>query len=132
VLGLLLGGLAYSIIVTGKLVFFGFTSCFYFFNSITLTSLFFFCFFYSLVALLGIRLHQPDGECFPVLHQPSYLLPILSFFLLSFYMCSSHSILGLSLPLAPSSLVSHTCLGFLLSSIPIRCPEHLSFSCQPL
>jgi len=73
------GRLAYSVIVTGNLYVFGSSSCLYFFNSIILTSyklyaFFFFCFFHSLVALLGIRLHQPDGECFPVLHQPSFLL----------------------------------------------------------
>jgi len=118
-------------------IFLVFLPVFYFFNSLTLTSyifcgFFFFFFFYSLIALLGIRLHQTDRECFPVLHQPSCLLQVLSFFLLSFHICSSHSILGLSLLLAPSSLVSHTCLGFLLSSIPIRCPDYLSSSCQPV
>ena len=50
----------------------------YFFDSITLTSytfyaLFCFFFFYSVIAHLGIRLHQPDRECFPVFHQPSCL-----------------------------------------------------------
>ena len=105
----------------------------FFFNIITLTSctfyafFFFFSFFYSLVALLGIKLHQPDRECFPLLHQPSCLLQVLSFFLISFHICSSHSILGLPLPLAPSSLVSHTCLGFLLSYNLIRCPNHPQF-----
>lgn len=73
-------------------IFLVFLPVFYFFNSITLTSyifcgFFFFFFFYSLVALLGIRLHQPDRECFPVLHQPSCFLQVLS---LSFHICSSY------------------------------------------
>ena len=101
-------------------------------TSYTFYAFSFFFFFYSRVALLGIRLHQPDRECFPVLHQPSCLLQVLSFFLISFHICSSHSILGLSLPLFPLSLVSHICLGFLLSSTLIRCPNHLSSSCQTL
>ena len=100
-------------------IFLVFLPVFYFFNSITLTSytfcgFSFFFFFHSLLPILVIRLHQPDGECFPVLHQPSCLLQVLSFFLISFHLCSSQSVLGHSLPLALSSPFSHTCLGFLL------------------
>lgn len=47
-------------------------------------------------------------------------------FLVSFWICSSHPILGLPFPLI-YSILSHTCLGFLLLSIPIRCPNHLTF-----
>ena len=46
-------------------------------------------------------------------------------FFVSFHTSSSHSILGLPLTHV-STLVPHTCQGFLLLSILIRCPNHLS------
>ena len=51
---------------------------------------------------------------------------IFPFSLVSFHIGSSHSTLTLPLPRIPSTLHSHKSLGFLLLSILIRCPNHLS------
>lgn len=67
VLGLLMAGLGYSVIVTGKLVYFWFSFLvFYFFHSIKLTSYTFYAFFYLFIFLfswtLGIMHHASQAS----------------------------------------------------------------------
>lgn len=71
----------------------------------------------------GVGLHHSDPERF-LLFATCKVFP---FIFLTFLLCSFYSILGLPLPRVNSTLVSHTCLGFMLLSILIRWPNHLSF-----
>ena len=62
---------------------------------------------------------------------PSFVDPVASskifpFFLISFHMCPSILSLTFVLSCIPSTLLSHTCLSFLLLPFPMRCPNPLS------
>jgi len=51
---------------------------------------------------------------------------VIPFSLVSFHIGSSHSTFTLCLPCIPATLLSHKCLGCLLLSTLIRCPNQLS------
>ena len=68
---------------------------------------------------------RPIQKAFLSFASPVSQRKFFPFSFVSFHIWSSHSTLTLPLHRIPSPFLSHKCLGFLLLSIRIRCPNHL-------